>query len=345
MSRCTSENDFFRCPAYSAGNLMNALAWTPTTTLAVYCVLILFASLAGGWIPLMVRLTHTRVQVATSFVSGLMLGVGVLHLLPHAWHEMPSIDRVAGWLLAGFLVVFLLQRFFHFHHHDVAEEDPEGCDGHPAACDHTLAPQGAEHHVHHDHTLAGKSARQISWWGAAMGLSLHTLIAGMALGASVAAGSTATQAGLTGLGTFLVIFLHKPFDAMVISTLMTVGGWSRRSRHVVNGLFALAIPAGVILFEMGAAQVVETEAAHTLIGSALAFAAGTFICIAASDLLPELQFHSHDRAKLTVALGLGLTLALMIGSFEATGHDHGEATGHDHDEALPHEPFETTPAP
>ena len=98
---------------------------TPVATLILYSALILIASLSGGWIPMLVRLTHTRLQVATSFVSGLMLGVGVLHLMPHAWNELKSIDRTATWMLWGFLVMFFIQRFLHFHHHDVPEGDPE----------------------------------------------------------------------------------------------------------------------------------------------------------------------------------------------------------------------------
>ena len=45
---------------------------------------------------------------------------------------------------------------------------------------------------------------------------------------------------------------------------------------------------------------------------ALAFSAGTFLCIALSDLLPELQFHSHDRLPLSAALLTGF--ALMAGA-------------------------------
>ncbi len=41
---------------------------------------------------------------------------------------------------------------------------------------------------------------------------------------------------------------------------------------------------------------------------ALAFSAGTFLCIALSDLLPELQFHSHDRLKLSISLIAGFCL-------------------------------------
>ncbi len=308
---------------------------SPPLLLTVYCVLILVASLAGGWIPLFVRLTHTRMQVATSFVAGLMLGVGVLHLLPHSWHELHSIDRAARWLLTGFLVMFLIQRFFHFHHHDVPEEAPEGAE----VCEH-------DHHSHdheggdqhHERTLAEKSARQLSWGGAAFGLTLHTLIDAVALAASVEAElHGGAHSGLLGLGTFLVVILHKPFDSLAVGTLMAAGGWSRFSRHVVNAAFALVFPIGIVLFQFGANQYSETG--HLFLGSALAFSAGTFVCIATSDLLPELQFHAHDRGKLTAALFAGLAVAALIGKFESTGHDHLESPtqrelpGHSHEGA------------
>jgi zinc and cadmium transporter len=296
---------------------------SPPVVLTVYCGLILIASLAGGWIPLFVRLTHTRMQVATSFVAGLMLGVGLLHLLPHSWHELHSIDRAAGWMLVGFLVMFLIQRFFHFHHHDVPEDAPEDseiCDDPSHAHDHSGHDPG------HEHTLAEKSARQLSWSGAAFGLALHTIIDGIALAASVAAESHGgAHSGLLGLGTFLVVILHKPFDSLAVGTLMAAGGWSRFSRHVVNAAFALVFPVGILLFHFGANQ--YSDASHLFLGAALAFSAGTFLCIATSDLLPELQFHAHDRGKLTVALFVGLIVAALIGRFEVSGHDHLEAPG------------------
>jgi zinc and cadmium transporter len=48
----------------------------------------------------------------------------------------------------------------------------------------------------------------------------------------------------------------------------------------------------------------------------LAFAAGAFICIALGDLLPEVQFHSHDRIRLTALFLLGVGLAVAIGWLE-----------------------------
>ncbi len=295
---------------------------SPAIQLAIYCVLILVASLAGGWIPLLVRLTHTRLQVATSFVAGLMLGVGILHLLPHAWHQLKSIDQTAAWVLAGFLLMFFMQRFFHFHHHDVPEEAPETGHHHGVKCDHT--DHDHEGHSHSHGTLAEKSAHHLSWAGAAAGLTMHTLIDGVALAASVEAEAQGNKAGvLVGLGTFLVIILHKPFDAMTIGTLMAAGGWSKGARHLVNALFALAIPMGLMIFYFGAAQ--SSQQGHLFLGGALAFAAGTFLCIAASDLLPELQFHAHDRGKLSAALIAGVLLAIVIGRFEHHGHDDKDA--------------------
>jgi zinc and cadmium transporter len=218
-------------------------------------------------------------------------------------------------------MMFLIQRFFHFHHHDVPDEAPEGIEEKIEEHGHDHKHDQEEHdHCHLDHTLADKSARHLSWAGAALGLTLHTLIDGIALAASVAAESDGGEhTGLLGLGTFLVVILHKPFDAMAIGTLMAAGGWSRSARHLVNALFALAIPVGVLLFRFGANQF--SEADHLFLGSALAFAGGTFLCIATSDLLPELQFHAHDRGKLTVALLAGLLLAAAIGKFEKFDHD------------------------
>ena len=295
-----------------------------------YCLAILLASLAGGWIPLMVRLTHTRLEVASSFISGLMLGVGLLHLLPHAYFEIGSIDRAMHWLMAGFLFTFLIQRFFHHHMHGLPMEA-----GHE---EHAEGPHSCEGHEHPPHPAEGDNDRigkRWSWLGAGLGLTLHTLINGMVLAASIQAESEHQDTvAWAGFGTFLVIFLHKPFDAWTLGTLMSTGGWSRFQRHLVNAVFALVIPLGVLLFMLGFHTVAENN--HQWVGCALAFAAGTFLCIASIDLLPELQFHKHDRFKLSMALALGIGLAVMVGQFESHGHDHHQPAagvlddGHDH---------------
>jgi len=296
---------------------MTQPAISSATLLAIYCSLVLLASLAGGWLLLIIRPTHSRLQIAISFVAGLMLGIALLHFMPDADEQLHSIDRVAAWLLGGFLTMFFVQRFFHFHHHDVPEGDPEDCcHDHPVPHEHQSAGVHAhdDGHEHHAHTLAEKSAQHLSWVGTALGMTLHSLLDGLALAAAVEAGAKG-HASFAGLGVALVVILHKPFDAMAVSALMTASGSSRFLRHLLNSLFALVSPMGAVLFYFGASHVADSNAAF--LGSALAFCAGSFLCIASSDLLPELQFHSHDRFKLSIALLAGLAVAVVIKQFEA----------------------------
>jgi len=281
--------------------------------LTYYCVLILLASIAGGMIPVWFHLTHRWMQFAVSFVAGLMLGVGLLHMLPHAIADAVLVDAATPgravtttvwWMLGGFLAMFFIERFFCYHHHDVPLGDDDlAYDHEHANCGHTH-----DHEPHHD----------VTWSGAALGLFLHSALNGVALAASVVNGHSDTA--LVGLGTFLVIFLHKPFDAMTIGMLMARGGYSLVWRHTVNGLFSLAIPLGVLVFYFGLTSTEIGDASSLVAAYALAFSAGTFLCIASSDLLPELQFHQHDRGKLSAALLLGLAVAVAVAELEEATH-------------------------
>ena len=125
--------------------------------LVIYCALVLIASLAGGWLLLIVHPTHRRIQMAISFVAGLMLGIALLHFLPDAEEQLHSLDRTAAWMLGGFLAMFFLQRFSHFHHHDSAEGDPEDCDP-----EHITSESPRREQAHHAHSLAEKSAQAAS---------------------------------------------------------------------------------------------------------------------------------------------------------------------------------------
>ena len=290
----------------------------PIVPLTYYSIIILAASVFGGMLPLWFRLTHRGMQVAVSFVAAMMFGVGMLHMLPHALSEAHAVKASADeavdftvmmWVVAGWLTMFFIERFFCYHHHDL-ETDAAGelheLHEHEGECGHD--------HGHHHH--------DITWSGAALGLGLHSVMNGIALAASV---EDAHGAGrLAGLGVFLAVVLHKPFDAMTIATLMAKGGWSIAARCVVNGLFALAVPIGVALFYLsGYLPVASTNG----VAYALAFSAGVFLCISMSDLLPELQFHHHDRLLLSLALLAGLAVAFIAGQFESAGHTHLAPSG------------------
>ena len=244
--------------------------------LVLYSLVCVAASLAGGWVPLVMHLTHRGMQVAISFVSGIVLGIGLLHLLPHSFSELGSIDRTVLWVLAGFLFMFFLERFFQFHHHDAPEEGPASAgvvQPHVAAHVH-----GNRDHAHHPQD--SQLAATFPWVGVAIGLTLHGLVDGLALGAAVRA-ETAHHALVAGLGTLLAVSLHKPFDSLTIGTLMAAAGRSAAMRHLMNAAYSLVTPLGMWLF-YGFSTGSEDAAAG--LGQTLGFAAGAFLCIATSDL-------------------------------------------------------------
>lgn len=272
-----------------------------TAILAIQCGLIIVVSLLGGWLPLRMGPSHRIMQVALSFVAGTMFGLAMLDLLPeavHADHESVSpggLEYIILWVVAGFLAIFILERFVCFHHHEI--------------------PDSEDKSSQHDHS--------VSWIATALGLSLHSVMAGIALAASIVLGVDSEQA-IPGFAILLAIVLHKPFDSMSLIALMTADGRSRGFRILANLLFSLVTPAGVVIgLFLGLGDESHTPA---WLGPALGFAVGMFLCVSLCDLLPELQFHHHDRILLTVALLLGLGVAWIAGLFH---HHHHHEPGSD----------------
>lgn len=308
-----------------------------------YCVLIAAASVTGGWLPALVRMTHLRTQLLMSFVAGLMLGIAMLHLLPHAVDSLGSAAWTGSSALAGTVFMFLLLRAFHVHHHGDAPLaiDPESTLAAPASGSlETASSESAVHSCgnpdeacrggdHHTTEAAHSQApRPLGWVGLVCGLGLHTLMDGVALGASVTVdASHGAWLGLAGLGTFLAIALHKPLDAFAITSVMQTDGWSSGQRSAVNLLFALACPAGALFFWLGATRL---DPSGLMLGIGLGISAGFFVCIALSDLLPEVHFHHHDRLALTTALLVGVALAVGIENLPGHSHTHSHVPNHNH---------------
>jgi zinc and cadmium transporter len=173
-------------------------------------------------------------------------------------------------------------------------------------------------------------------------MTLHSIIGGIALASAMLAEKHVSPAvAWPGIAAFAVIVLHKPFDALTVITLTRMSSMSKFASHIVNLLFSLAVPVGAALALLGMEHWIAAN--PMFIAYALAFSAGTFICVALSDLLPELQFHHHDRLGLSAALILGIALSWGLGILEHgthhhdhDGHNHGvhvEDTHDDHDHA------------
>lgn len=273
--------------------------------LIVYCVLILIASTAGGSLPSLIKLTHRKIQLMLSLVSGVMLGVALLHLLPHAILKMGRPEPALVACLIGLLFMFFMVRLFHFHQHDLAV-DTQHQHKQKELCD----DEADHHHVHCEQHHGGLD---FSWIGLCFGLAIHTLIDGVAL----AAATLSEHSMWVGFGTFLAIVLHKPLDAMSITSLMHARGWKVNQQIIVSLIFSLVCPLGAALFALGISQL---ESSEIWLAYAMAFSAGIFLCISLGDLLPEVHFHSHDRLQLSTMLLVGVLIAFAIEWLP--GHDH-----------------------
>ena len=287
----------------------------PVSLLILYCALILAASLAGGWLPIFLRLTHRRLEMALSFVAGVILGVGMLHLLPHGYLELGSIDAAVRWVLFGFLAMFFVERFFSFHHHgppDEAGHDDHDHDHHGhahAAAGPPPLPHETDSAASHHTVLVGG---RFSWIGAAIGLTLHGVIEGVALAAAVMADRLEDPAvAFAGVSTFLAIVLHKPFDSLTILTLMSASRATTGRRHLVNALYAAVVPVGVAVYCLAAAR--AGGQSERAVGP-LAVLRGRHVSV-----------HRHQRPVARAAIPPARSLQAFAGL--AAGHRPGRLVG------------------
>lgn len=301
--------------------------------LAIYSLIIVAASLLGGWLPKFIRFTHTRMQTLISLVGGLMLGIAVFHLLPHAVHELgiARLGEVSWAMMTGMVIMFFMLRFFHFHNHDEVDfsnqKDGTSNDQSTQKCNHDHSLDHGSHAHHHDHSHASG----LSWIGVLVGLGFHTLLDGVALVSTmqVEANHAHGHSTLMGFGVFLAILLHKPLDAMSITSLMRAQGASSGKCALVNILFSSMVPVGAMLVLLFGS--LGGPMSQSIAGWGLAFSAGVFLCIALSDLLPEMEFHSHNRIRLSVVLIIGIAIAWAIGFLEPAHLHEGESHGqHSH---------------
>lgn len=282
----------------------------------IYAFIVAALSLAGAALPLRKKPTHAQLQVYLSMAAGTLLGAALFHLLPessemiHTSFGLPAVLGVA--------VVFLLQRYLAPHSH----EPPPDVASSPAHTDHSTehhvaCEHGHEHRHGHSHDVGHHGMPATGSIVGVIALSIHSFFDGVAIGAICGEG-TSTYAALA---VFLSVLIHKPMDGLSVSVLLMNGGVERRKLWVIQIVYALLVPAGAITFMQTSGVLAD---AHTLIGYTLAFSGGSFLAIALTDLLPEIQFHTHDRHKLTAAVGLGLVIMWLTSVFgHPEGHSHG----------------------
>lgn len=230
--------------------------------LAIYLPAVVFISLLGGFLPLMRALSQRALALLLSFSAGVLLGAVFFHMLPEIGKVLG--ENVGLPVLAGFLLIFVMERFVFVH---ACEE--HGCDIHQMGIP------------------------------AFLGISLHSLLDGIALGA----GLILPQLGPVVL---LAVIIHKMPDSMSISSILLSAGWDRHKVGKLNLLFSLTTPIGALLAFL-CFRVLSPEN----VAAAIGLSAGTFLAIATADILPHVHRIEQRNPMTLVFLAIGLAVSWM----------------------------------
>jgi zinc and cadmium transporter len=137
-------------------------------------------------------------------------------------------------------------------------------------------------------------------WLSFIGIGFHSLVDGLA----IALGFEISPE--LGLVTTLSVILHELPEGITIMSILLHYGASKKSAFWRSVAVALATPTAAIV-----TLLFIKDLPSEILGLLLAVAAGSFIYVAAADLIPE----THRRVKWGnfVALGLGIALIAVIG--------------------------------
>ncbi|MFC1697965.1 ZIP family metal transporter [Nanoarchaeota archaeon] len=215
-----------------------------------------------------------------SISVGVLLSTVFMDFLPKAFENGSSMN-VALFILLGFLIMFILEKFIHYHHQKKCEKGE--CHGHA----YHLAPINL------------------------IGDGIHNFIDGL-----VIAGAFAVNVTLGVAATISIIF-HEIPQEMADFGILLYSGWSKRKALIFNFISALTAFVGVFL---GIFLIGKINNGFT--SFIIPFAAGNFLYIAASNLLPQLHRHCKLKDSLVhlLAILIGIGIVVLITLFVPHGH-------------------------
>lgn len=221
--------------------------------------------LAAGAVPLFLRWKSHHFDAFLSFGAGVLLSAAFIHMFPHAVEALGAHAGIT--VLIGFLVILVVEKFTMAH-----------------ACGEETCP---------NHKI-GISAL--------FGLSVHSILAGLAVGASLKFSDNISVA----LITLAAVIVHKIPETLALVALLVSSAWTKKKTVLALIFFSLMTPIGIMI------NYLPFESSEILNGNAsallLAASTGTFLYIASSDLLPHLHRKDAHQILDLAAFILGVLL-------------------------------------
>ena len=210
-----------------------------------------------------------------SFSAGALFGDAFIHLLPEIVEQVGFGLRISLYVLLGIILSFIIEKIIRWRHH------------HHHLCAHP-------HHHKHAHPFALMNL---------FGDGLHNFIDGLIIGASYLVSTP------VGIATTIAVVAHEIPQEFGDFGVLLQGGFTKGRALFFNFMSALTAVLGAIV-----ALTLSTYVANITV-LLIPLAAGAFIYIAGSDLIPELHKESDANGSLwqviTFILGVAVMVALL----------------------------------
>ena len=205
--------------------------------------------------------------ILLSFSSGSILGTAYFDLLPEAVTFLGEEHLLITvfYITFGFVGFFFIERFLYWFH------------GHL---------HGPEHRSEVDERLSVKKFVYLNLTGD----GIHNLIDGMIIGASFLINIQ------TGLAATIAVFFHELPHEIGDFGVLVYGGFEKKKAIILNFTIALTIVVGGVV-----GYFISRSVEHAIV-FLLPFAAGGFIYIAATDLIPEIKKEINIKKSMATML-------------------------------------------
>jgi len=252
------------------------------------------ADALAGLLATSIRLTRARLELLAALGAGFILAAALLDLVPEVLSEAPN---AAPLIALGYLTLFTSEHIFSRRAHKPSPSDHGDAHSHDALHGHALVEHPRDEGVQLT-TTAGLAAF--------VGLTLHAYFDGVAIVSGFA------QA--TGLGAlvFVAVLLHKLPEGFSLAAIVLAAGRRPRTALAATAVLGLAtLGGGLTVLGFG-----EFDAG--VVTGLLAFAAGTFIYVGATDLIPAVNAGASRATLPLVLAGFGIFYVLLR-MLEASG--------------------------
>jgi len=302
-----------------------------------------------GILPLSFNFSRPTLAMLTTFGTGLLLGAALGVIIPegvdtvvHA--EAPFFPKktIAVSLLMGFKFMLLVDRLIHRHDttpptlsvlpisastatrpssagangrvvFDVELGDLEQSEGFS-----TDEPHAANTNTNPPHYEAFDREAQKRAYPLTLGLVVHALADGLALGSSALASDTAAPSGLS-LVIFLALIIHKAPTALALSTSLLSTSLPRADCRKHLAVFSAATPiSALVSFGVMSALGMNNDQSWT--GSALLFSGGTFLFVATVLQPGKAASDDLNQRMRFLLIVLGMLVPMMLSSLVGDVH-------------------------